>query len=389
MTLPRILMVHNYYQRAGGEDESFEAEASLLERNGHSVHRYTRHNREIEGMNSWAVGLSATWSRRSRRELAAAIGEFHPDLVHFQNTFPLISPAAYGVVQRAGLPVVQSLRNYRTVCLNGYLFRQGRVCTDCVGRSIPWPGVLHRCYRDSRSASSSVALMLTAHRMLGTWDAGVDLYLSNSEFARQQFVRGGLPAEKIRNKPNFVHPDPGPRSGPGEFGLFIGRLSPEKGLLTLLRAWRSFPTERLVILGDGPLKPRLEQEIAEHGLGGVELAGWRPREELTGWLHRAQFLVFPSEWYEPFGRVLIEALAAGLTVIAARIGAVEEIVEHGRTGLLFEPGQADELVQRVDWLRSHPAEAAQIGRRARQAYLERYTAERNYERLLELYRTLL
>jgi glycosyltransferase involved in cell wall biosynthesis len=389
MGLPRVLMVHNYYQLAGGEDDSYEAEAGLLERHDHPVHRYTRHNREIEQMSLWTVGASAVWSRRSRSDLRRIIGEFHPDVVHFQNTFPLVSPAAYGVVQQAGIPVVQSLRNYRTVCLNGVLFRQGRVCVDCVGRGIPWPGVLHRCYRDSRAGSAAVALMITTHRALGTWSSGVDLYISNSEFARRQFVSGGLPAAKIRIKPNFVYPDPGAREGVGEYALFIGRLSAEKGLLTLLRSWRSFPGEKLIILGDGPLKPQLEQEVLANGLTGVQLVGWRPREEIPGWLHGARFLIFPSEWYETFGRVVIEALAAGLPVIAARIGAVEEIIEHERTGRLFEPGNVDDLAAQIAWLHSHPAKSSEMGRRARQVYLERYTAEKNYELLLDLYRTLL
>ena len=389
MSSPRVLMVHNYYQLAGGEDDSFEAEADLLERHDHPVYRYTRHNREIEQMGHWAAGTAAVWSRRSRSDLRRIIRDFHPDIVHFQNTFPLVSPAAYGVVKQAGIPVVQSLRNYRTVCLNGVLFRQGRVCVDCVGRGIPWPGVLHRCYRQSRAGSAAVALMISSHRALGTWSSDVDLYISNSEFARRQFVRGGLPAKKIRIKPNFVHPDPGLRAGEGEYALFIGRLAAEKGLLTLLRAWRSFPAEKLIILGDGPLKPQLEQEVLLNGLSGVQLVGWRPREEIPGWLRGARFLVFPSEWYETFGRVLVEALAAGLPVIAARIGAVEEIIEHEHTGRLFVPADVDDLAAQIAWLSSHPAESSEMGQRARQAYLERYTADKNYELLLELYRTLL
>jgi glycosyltransferase involved in cell wall biosynthesis len=389
MNSPRVLMVHNYYQLAGGEDDSFEAEAELLERHDHPVYRYTRHNREIEQMGRWETGAAAVWSRRSRSDLRGIIRDFRPDIVHFQNTFPLVSPAAYGVVKQAGIPVVQSLRNYRTVCLNGVLFRQGRVCVDCVGRGIPWPGVLHRCYRDSRAGSAAVALMITSHRALRTWTSQVDLYISNSEFARRQFVKGGLPAEKIRIKPNFVHPDPGPHTGEGEYALFIGRLAAEKGLLTLLRAWRSFPQKKLVIVGDGPLKPQLEQEVLMNGLSGVQLVGWRPREELSGWLRGARFLVFPSEWYETFGRVLVEALAAGLPVIAARIGAVEEIIEHERTGRLFTPANVDDLAAQIAWLSSHPAESGEMGRRARQAYLERYTADKNYELLLGLYRTLL
>jgi glycosyltransferase involved in cell wall biosynthesis len=389
MNSPRVLMVHNYYQLAGGEDDSFEAEADLLERHDHPVYRYTRHNREIKQMGRWAAGAAAVWSRRSRSDLRGIIRDFRPDIVHFQNTFPLVSPAAYGVVKQAGIPVVQSLRNYRTVCLNGVLFRQGRVCVDCVGRGIPWPGVLHRCYRKSRAGSAAVALMITSHRALRTWTSQVDLYISNSEFARRQFVKGGLPADKIRIKPNFVHPDPGPHTGEGEYALFIGRLAAEKGLLTLLRAWRSFPQKKLVIVGDGPLKPQLEQEVLMNGLSGVQLVGWRPREELSGWLRGARFLVFPSEWYETFGRVLVEGLAAGLPVIAARIGAVEEIIEHERTGRLFTPANVDDLAAQIAWLSSHPAESGEMGRRARQAYLERYTADKNYELLLGLYRTLL
>jgi len=247
-------MVHNFYQRPGGEDESFAEEAELLERHGHPVHRYTRHNDEVEDMGRFHLALTSVWSWETRRGLRQAMEDFKPEVVHFQNTFPLVSPAAYGVPSAAGVAVVQSLRNYRLLCLNGLLFRDGHVCEDCVGKFVPWPGILHACYRGTRGGSTVAAGVLTFHRMLDTWRRNVDLFLANTEFSKGKFTAIGLPADRIRVKPNFVAPDPGPGPGGGQYALYVGRLSPEKGIRTLLQAWRNLPHVRLLIVGDGPMR---------------------------------------------------------------------------------------------------------------------------------------
>nr|WP_259331163.1 glycosyltransferase family 4 protein [Thermus thermophilus] len=342
----------------------------------------TFHNQELDGMPPWRQGLVTLWNQGAYRRVREAIRQHRPDLVHVHNTFPLASPAVIHAAKAEGVPVVMTLRNYRLLCVNALFFREGRVCEDCLGR-LPWRGVVHGCYRDSRLASLGVASMLALHRALRTWNL-VDRFIALTEFARQKFVEGGLPAEKIVVKPNFVHPDPGPGEGRGGYALFVGRLSPEKGVRTLLRAWALLGGRvPLKVVGDGPLADEVRE--AARRLPGVEWLGRKSPKEVYALMGEAAFLVFPSEWYETFGRVAIEAFAKGTPVVASRIGAVGEVTEDGRTGLHFRPGDPEDLAAKVEWLLAHPEELARMRKEARAEYETKYTAERNYEQLMAIY----
>jgi glycosyltransferase involved in cell wall biosynthesis len=420
-SLITTLHFHNLYQQPGGEDGVMRAERELLARNGHRAVGYVRDNDEIAGHNLWqkaTLGLRTVWARDSYQEIRALIASERPDIAHFHNTFPLISPAAYYACREAGVPVVQTLHNYRLLCPAATFQRDGRVCEECLGRS-PWRGVWHGCYRDSRAATAATALMLSVHRWLGTWSKMVDCYIALTQFARAKFIEGGLPAEKIVVKPNFVYPDPmavaamspspnspggqrpplqadagqrpalrgdGDHRSPLQYALFVGRLSPEKGVRTLLRAWQRLGNRiPLQVVGDGPLRAELEACASRHGLSNVLFHGQRTTDYVLAALHSACALVFPSEWYETFGRVAIEAFACGVPVIASRLGAMQEIVEDGRTGLHFTPGDADDLAAKVEWAWTHPNEMQAMGHAARAEYEAKYTAERNYQMLMEIY----
>ncbi|WP_448208385.1 glycosyltransferase [Azospirillum sp. sgz302134] len=378
----RILMLHNHYQQPGGEDESFAAEADVMERNGHEVVRYTLHNDAIAAMNPVEVGLRTVWNPASHAEIARLIALHRPDVMHAQNLFPLISPAAYHAARRAGVPVVQSVRNYRLFCLGATFFRDGAPCERCLGHALPLAGLRGRCYRGSAAASAGVAAMLVTHRLLGTWRRCVDVFVTLSDFSRRTCIASGLPAERVVTKPNFLKRDPGVGRGDGGYALFVGRLSPEKGIGTMLEAWRrhALPLP-LRVVGDGPEAER----VAAAG-GAVEWLGRRNQAETLELMRGAALLVFPSEWYETFGRVAVEAFAAGTPVVAARIGAVAELVEHGRTGLHFAPGDPDDLAAQVRRLAGDPALLAVMRRHARREYEAKYTAERNYALLSAVYR---
>ena len=379
----RILLIHNRYLQPGGEDAVFEAEKTLLEQMGHEVISFVEDNARINGMNLLQAAWNAVWSGEAQEKIRRLIREKKPDVAHFHNTFLMISPAAYYACKEEGVPVVQTLHNYRLLCVNALFFREGRVCEDCLGR-LPWRGVVRGCYRGSPLASGVVAAMLTTHRALGTWARGVDVYIALTEFARRKFMEGGLPAEKIVVKPNFVHPDPGPGEGKGGYALFVGRLSPEKGIRTLLRAWEQLDGKvPLKVVGDGPLAEEVRRAAAR--LPGVEWLGRKGQEEVYALMGDAAFLVFPSEWYETFGRVAIEAFAKGTPVLAADIGAVAEVTDHGRTGLLFRPGDPEDLAEKVEWAWTHPNDLREMGREARREYEQKYTAEKNYEILMDIY----
>jgi glycosyltransferase involved in cell wall biosynthesis len=382
----KILVAHNRYQQRGGEDESTSLEVALLKSRGHEVIEFVEDNQRISRLTSLEVASRTIWSQESYRRLRRRIREQRPDLVHLQNFFPLISPAAYYAARAEGVPVVQTLRNYRLLCPNALFFRDGHACEDCLGKALPWPGVVHACYRGNRAATGVVAAMLVTHRGLRTWKRMVDTYVALTDFARQKFIQGGIPSEKIIVKPNFVHPDPGPGGGRGGYALFVGRLSPEKGIGTVLAAWeQSGEPLALKIVGDGPLAGQVIE--AAKRLPRVEWLGRRPVEEVYRLMGEASVVIFPSEWYETFGRVAVEAFAKGTPLIAANIGAIAELVDHGRTGLYFRPGDPKDLAAQVEWILSHPTELAEMRRAARAEFEAKYTAERNYRMLTSIYRS--
>ena len=377
--------MHNFYQQPGGEDVVFAAEAALLRQNGHDVVEYREDNRRITGMNRIAVAARTVWSHQTQHRLRQVLRDIRCDVAHFHNTFPLISPSAYSACREARVPVVQTLHNYRVLCPAATFFRDQRVCEDCLGKTPPWPSVLHACYRNSHVHTAMAAMMLTVHRWLKTWQVQVDMYIALTEFSRRKFIQGGLPREKIVVKPNFVSPDPGGREGKGEYALFVGRLSGEKGVHILLRAWNKLRDIPLQIIGDGPLLEEATLVVRTYGLRAVDLLGRLPRQEVLALMKRAGLLIFPSELYEGFPVTLAEAFACGVPVIVSRLGAMAEIVDDGHTGLLFNPGDSEDLAAKVRWAMDHPNAMGRMGENARQVYEDKYTPERNYQMLLDIY----
>jgi glycosyltransferase involved in cell wall biosynthesis len=384
----RILTVHNYYQIRGGEDESYTAEKKLLQAMGHQVESYEEHNDRTSSLSNLQLAQKTIWSTEAYRHLKHQFQATKYDLLHVQNFFPLISPSVYYAAKDAGIPVIQSLRNYRLLCPNGLFFRDNRVCEDCLGQIIPVSGVVHGCYRESKLASAGVATMLTVHRGLKTWNNTVDKYITLTDFARQKLIQGGLPAEKIAVKPNFVSPDPGMGTGRGGYALFVGRLSVEKGVDTLLEAWKSLSTQiPLKIIGDGPLIESVREAATQ--MPQVEILGRLPASQVYELMGEAMMVVFPSKWYETFGRVAVEAFAKGTPVIGANIGAIAELINPGYTGLLFEPGNAQDLVVRVEWALSHPKTWQEMRQHARLEYESKYTPQANYQQIMEIYRSVI
>jgi glycosyltransferase involved in cell wall biosynthesis len=388
----KILLVHNTYQQPGGEDVVFSQERQLLERAGHQVLTYCRSNWEIAGYSSLELLASVgrmTWARDAQREIASLIRREKPDLVHVHNTFLMVSPSVYSACKEAHVPVVQTLHNYRLLCPAAIFFRRGGTCEECPEHGL-WRGVLHGCYRNSRAETSAVALMLTVHRWLRTWTWGVNCFIALSEFSRRKFIEGGIPAEKVVVKPNFVYADPGCRARSGEYALFVGRLSPEKRVITMLAAWQRLQAHiSLRIIGGGPERKSLEAHAKQMGLSDVCFFGQLPRDEVIAAMKGARCLIFPSEWYENFPMTIVESFACGVPVIASRLGAMQEIVEDGRAGLHFTPGDSEDLAAKVNWAWTHPSEMEEMGRQARAEYEFKYTAERNYQMLMEIYRRVI
>ncbi len=381
----RILILHNRYREAGGEDRVVEEEAVLLSRHGHEVFRHEVTNEDIDDGASFGAAFRSIWNRDECGAVRRAIQSDDIDLVHVHNTLAVLSPAVLRAASGCGVPVVQTLHNYRLVCPSAVLFREGRLCTSCVGRALPLPGVVHGCYRDSRAATGVVAAGAAVHGALGTWRRHVDAFITLSRFSRDVFAEAGLADDRLHVKPNFVDPDLGPGSGAAGTLLFVGRLTAEKGVRTLLDALDRL-AERApstVLLGDGPLASEVAERV--EALSTTTWLGQVSAAEVARRMGEAAALVVPSEWPEPFGRVAVEALARGTPVIAARSGALPELVDHGRTGRLFTSGDADALASEIEGLFEDPRRLTAMRGPARDAFDASYTADRNYGRLIEIY----
>jgi glycosyltransferase involved in cell wall biosynthesis len=381
----KILIGHNYYQQPGGEDIAFANEKNLLRRNGHEVVEYLDSNTRLNTMGRLDAAVQTLWSRHSYQAVKTLIRNSRPDIAHFHNTFLLLSPSVYDACSEMGVPVVQTLHNYRLVCPVALLHRKGQVCEACLGKKIAWPGVWHGCYHGSRTQTAVVASMLALQWMRKTWRDRVDVFIALTEFSRRKFIEGGLPAAKILVKPNFFHPDPGIMDSAGDFALFVGRLSPEKGILTLLQAWQQISNIPLRILGSGDLEPEVHSFVEENGSGNIHTSGLVSPSQVFTTMKKARFLVCPSECYENFAMVIVEAFAFGLPVIASRLGAMAEIISDGHTGILFAPGDPEDLAAKVNWSWNHPRELVAIGRKARREYESKYTSDIIYDSLMRIY----
>ena len=388
-SIHRVLQVHTRYREAGGEDRVVESEKRLLEEAGVEVSQVIFDNADLHESRSIASDLqlaaSAIWSRSAERRVTAAIVANRPQVMHVHNTFPAASPSVYVAAAAQRVPVIQTLHNYRFVCPVATLFRDGHVCTDCVGRWVPWPAVVHACVRGSRAQSAVAAATLTLHRTRGTFTRDITGYLALTSFQRKLMIDGGLPAKRIRVLPNFIEPDPGIGGDSREGVLFVGRLTREKGMAVLLDAAMAVPGVVRVI-GDGPLASDVQESAAA---GHLAYLGSLEHPFVQDELRRTIALVVPSVWFEGLPLVVLESFASGTPVIASRIGSLTELVEDGVTGMLAEPNNAKDLADRIRWAGDHPDEMRKLGRNARQQYDARFRGETHLASLLDAYRSVL
>lgn len=380
----KVLLAHNYYQHPGGEDQVFADEAALLEVHGHQVSRYTVDNDNLEHAPKLRLARDTLWNCVAASAIERLVREQGIEVAHFHNTLPQLSPAVYYAARRAGAAVVQTLHNFRLLCPGATFLRGGTICESCLGRTVAWPAMLHRCYRGSLAASAVLSGMLAAHRLAGTWSRAVDAYITLTDFARQRFLAGGLPADRLYVKPNFVFEPARAGNGQGGYLLFAGRLSAEKGLATLLAAWQFLPpTVHLRIAGDGPLADAVRSAAAKHA--GIEWLGRLPAAEVARQMAGATAVLIPSICYENLPKALVESFAVGTPVIASRLGALPDLIDDGRTGLLFTAGDPQELARCVLNLLDDDAHRASMRGEARTEFENHYTADENHRQLMTIY----
>ena len=385
----KVLLVHGAYQQFGGEDSVVRAEKELLERHGDEVLRYSRHNDEI---NQFSVAQKVAffpqtvYSRKTTREIGDAVRSFRPDVAFVHNVYPLISPSVYHELHSLGVPAVQVLHNFRPFCPNGFFYTQGKICEDCKGGNY-LNAIRKRCYKDSYLLSGLYALTLGANRLAGMVQK-IAGFICLTEFFKIKMLEAGVPESKLFVRPNFVYApplSPAAADDSGNYAIYMGRLSPEKGCWTLIRAFEQLPQVRLKILGTGPLEQELKDYVGGKGIGNIEFLGFKSGEEKWNLLRNSMCLIVPSEWYENFPVTVLEAYMAAKPVIASRMGGLPYIVEDGHSGLLFEAGKVNELVQKIQRLMDDPASAARMGACGRRLSETKYGPEQGYSNLMKIF----
>lgn len=398
----RILIVHNAYKIPGGEDAVVSNELQLLRDAGHEVFLYKKNNAELDSYSLFQklrLPFRAIYSRKTRREIQALIREHQIDLVHVHNTLLVISPSVYDAARSLGIPVVQTIHNYRLLCPNALFLREGQICQDCLSHGLR-QSVKHACYRGSRSQTLIVSLMLAYHRRRGTYRHLS--YICLTEFNKNMLLRLSLrgkpmlAASQIYVKPNFTA-DPGtpvPYSGRQPYFLFASRMDASKGIFVLLRAWKlyeqkaSHPKE-LILCSTGPNEDAAREYIRKHALSHVTMLGQLSHDEVLEKMRNALAVCLPTQWYEGFPVVIAESFACGTPVIGSNIGNVGALVKHGETGLTHAPTDADGLADIfLHWDPSSETVQA-MSANARKTYESAYTPEKNLELLLEIYRDAL
>ena len=381
----RILIAHNRYRQSGGEDNVAAAEAALLRRCGHAVEQLELDNDHIQGgLAKIAAAVGSLYSLHGKATVREAIERFRPDVVHVHNFFPSFSPAIFRACEQAGIPAVHTLHNFRIVCAGATLFRDGRVCEECLNERSSLPGARHGCYRGSRAGSAVSGLGMALHERLGTWAESVAAYIALTEFAAGKLGTWRVSRGKIVVKPNFTA-DHGVGEGDGDYAVFAGRLSPEKGLQTLIEADAAGQLAmEVVVLGDGPMLGQVTSASERPG-SRLKPKGRQTHAQILEFMRHARVLVLPSLWYEGLPLVLLEAFSLGLPVLGAGHGSLAELIEPGRTGMLFEPGDALDFAAKLAWFASETSDVRTMREEARARYLERYTPEVNYLELFAIY----
>ncbi len=427
----KIIQAHNYYLHAGGEDAVVAAERQMLEIQGNIVVPYYKSNEDIAASSNKliAVGqllkasLRTIWNHQTYREFQKLLQSEKPDVVHCHNTFPLISPSIYWACAKEKVPVVQTLHNYRLLCLNAFLFRTTKshenknlcdsaalsenksgICELCVNKSFKWPGIRYRCYRGSLPGSLVVTLMLFVHKLRGTWTKKVTAYIALTEFQKRKMVEEGLPGDKILVKSNFIDDssmkeplasnDSVPSVVDKPYCIFVGRLSPEKGCDVLLKAWARFGEmpiandhqPQLLIAGDGPERESLEKLSADLCLTtSVTFLGKQSKGSVLSLMRNAQFLALPSVWYEGFPMTIVEAFSCGTPVVASNDGGMLDVIDEGKTGLLFSMGDVNALANTLLWAFEHLEEMASMSAAAHKDFSEKFSSDINYGELIGIY----
>lgn len=384
-TFMKILLIHNRYKQAGGEDAVVGAEGALFCKHGHDVEKIIYDNSSIKSfMDTCKSGLKTIYNPDSAKTLEIKIREFRPDVIHVHNFLPLVSPSVFFMANKWNVPVFLTLHNYRLICPSATLFFKGKIYEKSVKSIFPIHAIWKGIYRNSKIQTAMVVLMTAVHHFLGTWKNKIDGYITLTQFAKQKFIHSALsiPAEKLFVKPNFVEDCDSDIYTRENFFLFIGRLTEEKGIKELLKAVDLYYF-KVVIIGDGPLRPWVEACAKKNP--NISYIGFQPKKVILDYLKKCKALIFPSLWYEGFPVTLAEAFSTSTPVIASDLGSMKEIIQDHVNGLLFKAGDVDDLILAIMEMNIDDQLTKRLSANARLSYLNHYTPEKNYAQLLGIY----
>lgn len=384
MKKKKILIVHNFYQIPGGEDTVVANEKRLLEEHGHEVIEYTRNNSELNSLNKFQkllLPFTTVFNYKTYREIKKSIKENKVDIVHVHNTLNLISPSVYYAAVSCGIPVVQTIHNFRMVCPGATFFRNGRICEDCLKNGLQ-EAVKHSCYRNNKIQTLACVINLKLHGLTGIYKK--INYICLTEFTKHKLEKHANGA-KVFVKPNFVY-DIGMKEANEDYYLFVGRVEEIKGVEVLIDTFKEIPDHLLKIAGRGDLDTEIRERITKENLNNIELLGYQNREAVNELMRNAKALIMCSQWYETFGMVIAEAYSCGTPVIVGDIGNIKDLVIPGKTGELFTYNSYQDMIEAIKLFESGSYE--EYSRNSYAFFNERLTSESNYNQLMNIYNQL-
>lgn len=384
-----IMIVHNYYKQYGGEDKAVEDQVRMFSDKGHNVLLYSRHNTSIENESRFKIVKNAYWSKDTVRDVSDTIKKFKPDIAHIHNIYPLISPSIYQVLSAWEVPIVQTVHNYRFVCPNGKMFNKGRICTKCLDRGSYYQCGFNKCYRNSTIQSFWYANVISSAFNTGLFKK-IDKFIVLNDFMKKVMLQKGFDLLKISVIPNFTFPGSAcPSFAKEDYILYLGRLSEEKGIITLLKALQSINCIKLKIAGEGELKEEILQFCTVNNMKNVEILGYLDGIMKDKLISCARAVIAPSEWFEPFGLSVIEGFALGTPAVVSNTGGLRHLVDDYINGIKFQPGNVEDLRHCIEYLFESDKMVSDMPRRAYEAYVARYSPDAYYVNMMEIYKEVI
>ncbi len=383
----RILIVHNFYKQYGGEDQMVHEQVKLLNGRGNEVFLYSKNNNELP-RNKYKVFKEAYYSINTIKELNEIIFNYKPEIAHIHNIFPQISPSVYDVLAGKGIPIIQTLHNYRLACPNGLFFNKGKVCTLCLEKGDFYYCAIKRCYRNSYIQSYWYSDILNKNSKIGIFGK-IDKFIALNEFMREIMIRKGYSSDKIVVIPNGISCTNGPNFHKKNYLVYVGRLSKEKGIFTLIEAIELLPNIQLKILGDGDEKNKLVKYIQKKNIKNIEFLGFLNGQIKDEIIEHAKAIIVPSEWYENFPTVVLEALSLGTMAIVSKTGGLQHMIKDNYNGLLFQSTNSMDLKAKIRYTIENDQKLLEMSKNAYESFINRYSSHVFYDNLINLYNQLL